>query len=107
MARVYKCFFEIKIDLPTIWGLGTPPFRNKIAEMCYLYRRTGRDFRESSAKCAHAPYTSTQYMTRTTANNVRLRNNIINAAVQYHQKILQFIYYSVYKGETTVRKYSK
>ena len=42
MAQVYKTFvFEIKIDIPTISGQGTPSFRNKIAEMCYLYRRTG------------------------------------------------------------------
>ena len=43
MARVCTTFlFEIKIDIPTIWGRGTPSFRNKITEMCYLYdRRTG------------------------------------------------------------------
>ena len=34
-------FFGIKIDIPTNWGQGTPSFRNKIAEMCYLYSRTG------------------------------------------------------------------
>ena len=34
-------FFEIKIGIRTIGGQGTPSFRNKIAEMCYLYRRTG------------------------------------------------------------------
>ena len=34
-------FFEVKIDIPTIWDKGTPSFRNEIAEMCYLYRRTG------------------------------------------------------------------
>ena len=45
MARVYKTFFfpKIKIDIPTILGFKEPPsFRNKIAEMCCLYRRTGR-----------------------------------------------------------------
>ena len=36
-----RFFFEIKIDIPTIWAQGTPSFRNKIAEMCYLYRRRG------------------------------------------------------------------
>ena len=43
MARVYKTFFfELNIGIPTISGQG--PFRNKIiAEMCYLYRRTGRN----------------------------------------------------------------
>ena len=35
-------FFKTKIEIPTIWGLGTPSIRNKIAEMCYLYRRTGQ-----------------------------------------------------------------
>ena len=34
-------FSEIKIDIPTICSQGTPSFGNKIAEMCYLYRRTG------------------------------------------------------------------
>ena len=44
MARVYKtfCFLEIKIDIPTTWSQGTPSFRIKRAEMCYLYRRMGR-----------------------------------------------------------------
>ena len=43
MARVYKTFFfEIKIGIQTVWGQGAPSFRNKIAEMCYLYRRTGQ-----------------------------------------------------------------
>ena len=43
MARVYKAFcFEIKIGIPTIWAQGAPSFRNKIAKMCYLYRRTGQ-----------------------------------------------------------------
>ena len=32
---------EIKIDIPTIRGQETPPFRKQIAEMCYLYHRTG------------------------------------------------------------------
>ena len=42
MAQVYKTlFFEINFDIPTILGQGTPSFRNKIAEMCYLYRSTG------------------------------------------------------------------
>ena len=31
-----KRFFEIKIGIPTIWHQGTPSFRHKIAEMCYL-----------------------------------------------------------------------
>ena len=35
-------YIEVKIGIPTIRGLGTTSFRNKIAEMCYLYRRTGR-----------------------------------------------------------------
>ena len=35
-------FVEIKIDIPTTWGRRTPSFGNKIAEMCYLYRRTGQ-----------------------------------------------------------------
>ena len=39
----YKTFFfGIKIEIPTIWGRGTPSFGYKIAEMCYLYRRTGQ-----------------------------------------------------------------
>ena len=42
MAQVHETlFFEIKIDIPKIWDKGTPSFRNKRAEMCYLYRRTG------------------------------------------------------------------
>ena len=42
MARVYKkLFFEINVDIPTIWGIRTPFFKTKIAEMCYVYRRTG------------------------------------------------------------------
>ena len=40
-AESTNVFFEIKIGIPTISGQGTPSFRNKIAEMCYLYRRTG------------------------------------------------------------------
>ena len=31
--------FRNKIDVPTILGGGGPSFRNKKAEMCYLYRR--------------------------------------------------------------------
>ena len=53
MVRVYKTFFfKIKIGIPTIWGRGTPPpFRNKIAEMCYLYRRTCHDMSFHELKC--------------------------------------------------------
>ena len=35
MAQVYKVFFW------RFWGQEIPSFRNKIAETCYLYRRTG------------------------------------------------------------------
>ena len=41
MAQVYKKKIELKIVIPTIWDQGPPSFRNKIAKMCYLYRRTG------------------------------------------------------------------
>ena len=35
MAQVYQTFiFDIKIDIPTIWGLGTPSFIKQLAEMC-------------------------------------------------------------------------
>ena len=37
MAQVYKTFFFRNQD----WGEGIPCFRNKIAVMCYLDRRTG------------------------------------------------------------------
>ena len=40
MARVPKTFFYRNQD----WGQGTPSFTKKqIAEMCYLYRRTGHN----------------------------------------------------------------
>ena len=39
MAHAYNTlFFEIKINIPTIWGR-TLGFGNKIAQMYYLYRR--------------------------------------------------------------------
>ena len=38
MARVYETFFfETKTGILTTSGQGTPSFRNKLAEMCYLY----------------------------------------------------------------------
>ena len=44
MARAYKSFFFRNSRLTFRQfggGQGTPSFRNKIAERCYLYRRTG------------------------------------------------------------------
>ena len=52
MARVFTTFlFEIKIGIQTIWAQVTPFFRNKITEMCYLYRRTGPEPLLSASYC--------------------------------------------------------
>ena len=43
MVQVYKIFFRNQdLTFRLFGGKGTPSFRNKIAEMCYLYRRTGQ-----------------------------------------------------------------
>ena len=50
MAQVYKTFFFPKSRLAfRRFGVGgTPSFRNKIAEMCCLYRRTGQRVNQPS-----------------------------------------------------------